>query len=64
MVLESILVFEVKLLEVLQTLIFYGRQSGLRWSDFGQLGSGGRFLTWFQATALTNLAIDIFTLLT
>ena len=42
--------------------IFNSGLSGLRWSDFDQLGSGGRFFTWGQTTALTNLAIEIFTL--
>jgi hypothetical protein len=36
--------------------------SGLRWSNFDQLESSGRFLTWVQTTTLTNLAIDVFTL--
>jgi hypothetical protein len=42
--------------------IFDSGLSGLRWSDFDQLESSGRFLTWVQTTVLTNLAIDIFTL--
>jgi len=42
--------------------IFGGRHNGIRWSDFEQLGSSGWFLTWVQTTALTNLAIEIFTL--
>ena len=42
--------------------IFDNRLIGLRWSDFDQLGSSERFLTWVQTTALTNLAIEIFTL--
>jgi hypothetical protein len=62
LVLEPRLVSEVGLLEVLQTSIFDSGLSGLRWSDFDQLESSGRFLTWVQTTKLTNLAINTFSL--
>jgi hypothetical protein len=42
--------------------IFNSGLSGLRWCDFDQFGSGGRFFTSGQTTTLTNLAIEIFTL--
>jgi hypothetical protein len=48
----------------IKNTILDGRRSWLRWSDFGQFGSSGRFLAWFEATALTNLAIEILALLT
>ena len=50
------------ILSLLISLLPKVELSRLRWSDFDQLRSSGRFLTWVQGTTLTNLAIDIFTL--